>query len=115
MVYLGILEGLAGVIREAQDLGEIDATEDVAQLTFELDSLMLGANFAYVFFGDPAALDRARLAIHQRLARAAPSAAAAALETPRQRNRDRDGPRRGAGKFRHEAEIVSRLEHSRCR
>jgi hypothetical protein len=32
---------------------------------------MLGANFAYVFFGVPAALDRARLAIRQRLARAA--------------------------------------------
>jgi AcrR family transcriptional regulator len=76
MVYSRILEGFAGIIREAQDLGEINAAEDVAQLTFELDSLMLGANFAYVFFGDPAALDRARLAIEQRLARAAPAAAA---------------------------------------
>ena len=76
MVYSRILEGLAGIIREAQDLGEIDASEDVPQLTFELDSLMLGANFAYVFFGDPTALDRARLAIEQRLARAAPPAAA---------------------------------------
>jgi AcrR family transcriptional regulator len=75
-VYSRILEGLAGSIREAQDLGEIGATEDVAQLTFELDSLMLGANFAYVFFRDPAALDRARLAIQQRLARAGPPAAA---------------------------------------
>ena len=74
-VYSRILQGLADVVREAQELGEIEATEDVAQLTFELDSLMLGANFAYVFFGDPAALDRARLAIHQRLARAAPAAA----------------------------------------
>ena len=75
-VYSRILEGLAGIIREAQDLGEIAATEDVAQLTFELDSLMLGANFAYVFFGDPAALDRARLAIDQRLARAVPAMSA---------------------------------------
>ena len=66
-----ILEGLAGIIREAQDVGEIAATEDVAQLTFEVDSLTLGANFAYVFFGFSAALDRARLAIDQRLARAA--------------------------------------------
>jgi AcrR family transcriptional regulator len=74
-VYSRILAGLAGVIREAQDLGEIDAAEDVAQLTFELDSLMLGANFAFVFFRDPAALDRSRLAIEQRLARAAPPAA----------------------------------------
>jgi hypothetical protein len=74
-VYSRILEGLAGIIREARDLGEIDAAEDVAQLTFELDSLMLGANFAYVFFADPAALNRARLAIERRLARAAPPAA----------------------------------------
>jgi hypothetical protein len=74
-VYSGILQGLAGVVREAQELGEIDPTEDVAQLTFELDSLMLGANFSYVFFSDPAALDRARVAIRQRLARAAPAAA----------------------------------------
>ncbi len=75
-VYSRILEGLGGVIREAQDLGEIQAREDVAQLTFELDSLMLGANFAYVFFDDPAALDRARRSIHQRLVRAAPPRAA---------------------------------------
>jgi AcrR family transcriptional regulator len=75
-VYSRILEGLAGIIREARDLGEIDAAEDVAQLTFELDSLMLGANFAYVFFADPAALNRARLAIERRLARAVPPAAA---------------------------------------
>ena len=75
-VYSRILDRLAGIIREAQGLGEIDASEDVVQLTFELDSLMLGANFAYVFFGDPAALDRARLAIKQRLARAAPAAVA---------------------------------------
>jgi AcrR family transcriptional regulator len=74
-VYSRILEGLAGAVREAQGLGEIDAAEDVAQLTFELDSLMLGANFAYVFFADRAALGRARLAIRQRLARAAPRAA----------------------------------------
>jgi AcrR family transcriptional regulator len=75
-VYSNILDGLAGVIREAQDLGELNASEDIAQLTFELDSLMLGANFAYVFFDDPAALNRARLAIRQRLLRSAsPSAA----------------------------------------
>ena len=71
-VYSRLLQELAAVVREAQLLGEIDSTEDVAQLTFELDSLMLGANFAYVFFDDPVALERARLAIRQRLARAAP-------------------------------------------
>jgi hypothetical protein len=41
-VYSRILEGLADVIREAQLLGEIDPAGNVAQLTFELDSLMLG-------------------------------------------------------------------------
>lgn len=94
-VYSRILEGLAGVVREAQELGEIDPTEDIAQLTFELDSLMLGANFAYVFFGDPAALDRARVAIRQRLSRAGPPAAAhrrrarASKRSRRTRNRQR--------------------------
>jgi hypothetical protein len=51
-------------------------------LTFELDSLMLGANFAYVFFRDPAALDRARLGIRQRLDRAAPRVAALRSRRP---------------------------------
>jgi AcrR family transcriptional regulator len=94
-VYSRILQGLADVVGEAQELGEIDATEDVAQLTFELDSLMLGANFAYVFFGEPAALARARLAIRQRLTRAAPAAAA-------RRPRARASARRRTTRARHE-------------
>jgi AcrR family transcriptional regulator len=88
-VYSRILEPLDGVIREAQGLGEIDTAEDVAQLIFELDSAMLGANFAYVFFGDPAALDRARLAIRQRLARAAAVARARPASQRRPRTRAR--------------------------
>jgi AcrR family transcriptional regulator len=70
-VYGGILEGFAEIIERARELGEIDAGEDVAQLVFEIDSLLLGANIAYVFFGDQGALDRARLAINERLDRAA--------------------------------------------
>ena len=70
VVYARIVEGLADVVREAQAMGEIDETEDVGQLTYELDSLMLGANFAHVFFRDPSALDRSRLAIRKRLAQA---------------------------------------------
>ena len=72
VVYEGLLAGLAGVIREARDMGEIGATEDIDQLTFELDALLLGANFAYVFFGDPAALARARRGVRERLERAMP-------------------------------------------
>ena len=72
-VYGGILEGFAEIIERARELGEIDADEDVAQLVFEIDSLLLGANIAYVFFGDTASLDRARLAIRVRLGRATPT------------------------------------------
>jgi AcrR family transcriptional regulator len=70
-VYSGILDGFAAVIRQAQELGELDADEDVAQLLFELDALMIGANLALVFFGDRAAPDRARAAIRERLERSA--------------------------------------------
>jgi hypothetical protein len=65
--YAGLLEGFARVAHEAQQMGEIDASEDVTQLIFELDAFMLGANFAYVFFADPASLDRARRAVRRRL------------------------------------------------
>ena len=70
-VYARLLAALTEVAREARDMGEIAATEDVDQLTFELDALLLGANFAYVFFGDPVALERARRGVRTRLERAA--------------------------------------------
>ena len=98
-VYSRILQTLADGVREAQALGEIDATEDVPQLTYELDSLMLGANFAYVFFRDPAALDRARFAIRQRLARATRvpvprrPKASTSVQSQRRRGRSRVGAR----------------------
>ena len=73
-VYSGILSALTGAIREAQTMGELAATEDLAQLVFELDALLLGANFAYAFFDDPAALERARRGVRARLERARPPA-----------------------------------------
>jgi AcrR family transcriptional regulator len=69
-VYAGLLAGLTESVREAREMGEIAATEDVDQLTFELDALLLGANFAFVFFGDPVALERARRGVRARLERA---------------------------------------------
>ena len=42
---------------------ELSDRADPAQLAFEIDALMLGANAAYVLFGDPAAIDRARAGI----------------------------------------------------
>lgn len=69
--YSRLLARFTEMIREAQELGELDAAEDTAQLAFELDSFMLCVNFAYLFFRDPVAMARGREAIHQRLARAA--------------------------------------------
>ncbi|HXE12388.1 MAG TPA: TetR/AcrR family transcriptional regulator [Bryobacteraceae bacterium] len=58
---------------EAQEKGELDNREDIAQLSFELYSFLLSVNFAHVFFRDPTALARGRESIRQRLARAMPS------------------------------------------
>jgi AcrR family transcriptional regulator len=102
-VYTGLIAALTDVVREAQAMGEIAATEDVDQLTFELDALLLGANFAYVFFDDPVALERARHGVRERLARAAPqgrgvklSATAGVRRQPSPR-RGRRRPPAGAG------------------
>lgn len=75
-VYEGVLRGFADTIRRAQALGELDAGADVDQLVFELDSLMVGANLALVFFGDARGPDRARAAIRARLESAGAPAAA---------------------------------------
>jgi hypothetical protein len=60
------------LIGQAQSAGEIAADEDPAQLAFELNSMLAMGNSAYVLFADPAALDRARVGVHQRLRLAAP-------------------------------------------
>jgi AcrR family transcriptional regulator len=66
-IYGRLLEGFGGLIRRAQELGEIDPAADPDRLMFELDALMVGANLASVFFGDDAATDHARAAIRERL------------------------------------------------
>jgi AcrR family transcriptional regulator len=57
--------------REAQESGEIDARIDPAQLSWELDSLLGGANSGFKNDDGPLALERGRLAIRDRLSRAA--------------------------------------------
>ena len=47
--------------------GDLDPTEDPAQLAFELNALLLHANSSFVMFGDRAVLDRARAGIATRL------------------------------------------------
>ena len=65
--WLGTLEAVAA---RARDNGAIDASEDPAQLVFELDSYLLMANMAFLLNDDRLPLERARAAFRARLARA---------------------------------------------
>jgi hypothetical protein len=56
----------------AQRRGELDDSIEPEQLAFEIDSLMLGANAAFVLLGDEVALRRGLDAIRGRLVAAAP-------------------------------------------
>jgi AcrR family transcriptional regulator len=67
--WLGTLENLAA---SAQQDGDLDGTEDPAQLAFELDAYLLMANMAFLLHNDPQTLQRARAAIRTRLERARP-------------------------------------------
>jgi AcrR family transcriptional regulator len=62
---------LERAVREAQEAGEIDRTVDPAQLAWELDSLMGGANSGFKSGDGALAIDRARVAIEDRIAKAA--------------------------------------------
>ena len=67
--WLGQIETAA---REAQTEGGIDAEEDPAQLTFEIEAALLLANAQYTVTRTPEPIERARRAIDRRLASAAP-------------------------------------------
>lgn len=61
------LDTVEQVIREAQNLGEVDPTLDPAQLAFELNAFLWGANSIVQLQKDPQAIDRARKIIFQRI------------------------------------------------
>jgi AcrR family transcriptional regulator len=72
------LTTLSIAVRKAQEAGHLRADADPDQLSFEIHSLAMGANWANQLYGDKGAFDRARSAIRQRLsvltpARMAPS------------------------------------------
>jgi hypothetical protein len=69
-VSVEFLDTLTEEAQQAQELGQLAPDVDVAQLVFELDSFLIGANLAYVFFGDARSLERAGGAVRDRLARA---------------------------------------------
>jgi AcrR family transcriptional regulator len=69
---------LEAAIQDAQESGELSRDLDSEQLAFEINSLGLGANWAFQLYRDEAAFSRARTAIHEKLfaTRPAPPAAA---------------------------------------
>ena len=68
------------LIKEAQRSQEIQAV-DAAQLAFELDTLIMGANWAFQLHNDPQVIERAKTAILHRL-RSVASADAPPLRLP---------------------------------
>lgn len=67
------LAQLEAAVRDAQDEGAIDPSEDPAQLAFELDSYLLLANAQFVAGGDARPIERARGALAHRLSAARPT------------------------------------------
>ena len=61
------LLALEAAIQDAQESGELPGDLDSEQLAFEINSLGLGANWAFQLYRDEAAFARARAAIHDRL------------------------------------------------
>jgi AcrR family transcriptional regulator len=66
--WVDLLERQAG---DAQELGELPADVDLAQLVFELEALLVAANTTFILHSDSNAFNRARSAIRQRLGVAA--------------------------------------------
>jgi AcrR family transcriptional regulator len=58
---------------EAQDLGEIDPNTDVAQVVFEIEAMLLAANFLFVMMNDTMHLTQGRKGVENVLARLAVS------------------------------------------
>jgi AcrR family transcriptional regulator len=76
-VQEGWLAMLADQVRQGQALGLLDPTEDATQLAFELDAYLLMANMLFVMSGDSTPIERAKLALETRVARARSSKTAA--------------------------------------
>jgi AcrR family transcriptional regulator len=66
---------LSQCILEAKDLGEIDPNADVAQVVFEIEAMLLAANFLFVMMNDSIHLTQARRGVENILVRLAVSAA----------------------------------------
>lgn len=63
----GGVHAVADSLRAAQSLGELDRGLDADQLAFEIDSLLHGANAAFMLYRSDEPIDRARRGIRARL------------------------------------------------
>jgi AcrR family transcriptional regulator len=61
------LSYLEHAVETAQQNGELDDSLSAREITFELDSFAVSANWQYHLFGDPAVFEHARNAIRERL------------------------------------------------
>ncbi len=62
------MQALERAVREAQAAGDLESTQDPAQLAFELHALVMGANSVFQLHGDGTVFERARSGIRWRLA-----------------------------------------------
>jgi hypothetical protein len=72
--WLGRLEA---AVRDAQAEGDLDPTEDPAQLVFEIEAALFLANAQYIVTRTPEPITRARRAIGRRLAALLPESTTA--------------------------------------
>jgi AcrR family transcriptional regulator len=62
--FIGLVFAFAA---NAQQLGQLEADEDLTLLVFELNGIILAANTSFVMTDDPATLEMARRAVRRRL------------------------------------------------
>jgi AcrR family transcriptional regulator len=74
------LLALEAAIQDTQDAGELDSELDSEQLAFEINSLGMGANWAFQLYRDEGAFRRARAAIRERLSPAGPPSPGTSLD-----------------------------------
>jgi AcrR family transcriptional regulator len=72
-------------ILDAQTLGEIDPHADVAQVVFEIQAMLLAANFLFVMRNDPMRLSQGRRGVEDVLARVAVRAKSKKRQSARNR------------------------------
>lgn len=61
------LSAIERAVRDSQKLGHVSKSVDARQVAFELNALELGSNWARQLFDDKSAVQRCRLAMHDRL------------------------------------------------